>query len=111
MRHEALKNLLELNGSVSSLVEAVQAFPWDADAALVTFTRAHMRAALQKYRDKALDAEQLEDWANAIECREDVGFEAGYEDMLQEAIFQLANPLLTLAVTDESARLLVAKLA
>ncbi len=111
MNHAAFQNSLELNGNVNSLVEALRAFPWDADAVLITLTRGHMRAALQKYRNHTLDAAQLEDWANAIECREDIDFEAGYEDTLQQAIFQLANPLLTIPITPQNARLLVAKLA
>jgi len=111
MRYEALQNLLELNGSVSSLVEEIQAYPWDADATLVTFTRNHLLAALQKYLGNIVDAAQLEDWANAIECREDVDFEAGHEDMLREAMFQLANPLLTVPITEHSVQVLMAKMA
>lgn len=81
------------------------------NAALVTFTRNHLLAALQKYLGSMVDAAQLEDWANAIECREDIDFEAGHEDMLQQAIFQLANPLLTVPITEHSVQVLMEKMA
>ncbi len=110
MHRAALQNLLELNGNVNSLVKALRAYPWDADAVLITLTRGHIRAALQIYLNHKLDAQQLEGWANAVECREDIDFEAGHENMLREVIFQLANPLLTIPITPQNARLLVAKL-
>ncbi|GMO37880.1 hypothetical protein [Bradyrhizobium sp. TM233] len=30
-----------------------------------------------------------------MECREDIGFEAGFEDVIDAAIFDLANPILS----------------
>jgi hypothetical protein len=64
----------------------------------------------------SISAADVEDWANAVEGREDVGREAGYESLLNDAIFELANPMLHEPLTREhkdrlSARLLEPKAA
>ena len=41
--------------------------------------------------DKKISFLELEEWANLIECREDIGFE---DEKTQEMIFKLANPYL-----------------
>jgi hypothetical protein len=44
---------------------------------------------LKKCRDGLISYEDLENWADAIELRDDIGFEA---DEMLEIIFELANP-------------------
>ncbi len=53
-----------------------------------------------------LNAAQIEEWANALECRGDVGFLPEKQSAIREAIFQLANPLLNKPITPDLAKLL-----
>jgi hypothetical protein len=50
-------------------------------------------------------------WAEALEGREDVGFEDGHEEKLKQFIFELANPELCESVTPVRAATLRADLA
>jgi hypothetical protein len=47
------------------------------------------------------DAEQ---WANAVEGRDDIGFEQGYEELLRTFVFEVANPVLAEPITENYAR-------
>lgn len=101
-RTEILSKLLAYQTPLDELTRLLQQFPWDCDAELVVLTPDHVRHVLQRYLVGELNEQQLEDWANAIESREDIGFLPGYEDALSDAIHQLANPLLTHPITPAS---------
>ena len=47
---------------------------------------------LRKYKSGEVSEQQLEEWANFIECRDDIGFEESREETLREIIYWLANP-------------------
>ncbi len=46
---------------------------------------------------------EMETWADAIEGREDIGFEPGHEETLSQFVFETANPCLAEDLTDRSA--------
>ncbi|CAN5477952.1 hypothetical protein BH10ACI2_BH10ACI2_16600 [soil metagenome] len=48
-----------------------------------------------------IDLNELEDWANAIECRDDLDFE---NDGLKELVHAMANPLLLGVLSLEKVR-------
>lgn len=103
-RTEILSKLLAYQTPLDELTQLLQQFPWDCDAELVVLTPDHVRHIINRYLSGELNAQQLEDWANAIESREDIGFLPGYEDALGDVIHQLANPLLTQPITSLSAQ-------
>jgi len=94
-RQQALKNLIACDQTVQKLVDDLRVFGWDSDRALIILTRADMALILNRYSKNTLDGGELEAWANAIEGREDIDYEPGYEAPISEIIHQLANPLLT----------------
>ncbi|QUY42578.1 hypothetical protein [Acaryochloris marina] len=75
-----------------SVLSELKEYPWDCDKELVTITKAHICTVLAAFREKRLTAEQVRDWANRIEGRDDIGYELGFEGAVNEAIFCLANP-------------------
>lgn len=77
----------ELSRSLSHL-------KWDSDDELVDLHRAHVSHALSAYMQGELDASEIETWANAVEGRDDIGREEGFELLLNDAIHCLANPVL-----------------
>lgn len=68
---------------------------WDSDRQLVILKRQDVAAILERYLANELSAADVEDWANALENREDLGYEQGSKDLLSLVIEELANPLLT----------------
>jgi len=107
MRKNALENLINFNKDITNLTNNLQSFPWDSDVTLVTLTRVHIKEVLRRYLANELNEKQLECWANAIEGREDIAFETKNKDTIQNAIHQLANPLLTVPISITSARKLL----
>ena len=81
-----------LRAPVGSAIARLGAFPWDSDVHLVVLTRHHVQAVLAAYLDGSLDEDDCESWAFALECRDDVGFEPGFEQLLKEFLFEVATP-------------------
>ncbi len=91
-RKSCLSNLLNIEKDVRQLKEELSHFPWDAPEELIVLERGHLEKAINKYLIGQLEENDLVDWANLIELREDIGYEAEYEDLLKDLIFRLANP-------------------
>lgn len=94
-RRETLLFLLGFDRPLEEIRGDLASFSWDSDEPVVTLDRAIVSQILRRYLQGALSATELEDWANAIEGREDIGLEGGYEEILKDLIFELANPSLT----------------
>ncbi|TAE33706.1 MAG: hypothetical protein EAY65_04215 [Alphaproteobacteria bacterium] len=103
-RSQALNDLLEYNQPIDWITTALKKFPWDSDTIYAVLTRTHIITVLQRYLDATLCEHRVETWANAVEGRDDIAWEQGYEELLQETIHQLANPLLTLSLTQNAAK-------
>jgi len=65
-------------------------------------------AVLNRFLTGDISETEVEGWANAIECREDIAFLQ--PSLVAETILALANPLLTRPLTRQSASQLVAAL-
>jgi len=55
--------------------------------------RRHIAAALRRYADGQLTGAAIENWANAIEGRDDIGYEP--RSTVGRLLHELANPVLT----------------
>jgi len=108
-RKQILESLIS-GTATKSQSQDLSAYPWDVEEALVTLTRSHIIAMLDRYLAGEVSAGGIEDWANAIEGRDDIEFHEPYEKAILEAIHELANPLLTVPLTEASAIVLRAKL-
>lgn len=75
-------------------LQRLHSFGWDSDKTLVVLTTGDARAVLGRYVSGDLSVDDLVEWANQIEAREDIGFETGHEQALDNLIFELANPTL-----------------
>lgn len=94
-RRATLLNLIELRVPLTAALNAVRRLLWDSDAELVILRVADVRHALTEFRDERLTANDIEQWAEAVEGREDIGFEPGQEDRLKHFLFEAANPELS----------------
>ena len=108
-RAETLKALLNLNMPIEKITATLSKFDWDSDE-LVVIEVGHIKRVLERYISGEFNEAVIENWANAVECRDDVGFSGEDEDEIEGLIHELANPNLTQRLTLERARILVRKL-
>ncbi|MGB7069313.1 MAG: hypothetical protein WBD22_07445 [Pyrinomonadaceae bacterium] len=99
-RKEILIDLVKNNGDVFGLVQELAQYPWDAESSLYTINAEDISKMLARYSQSIIAAKTLEDWANAIEGRDDLGFEG---EEIQEIISQIANPVLFGHISKEKA--------
>jgi hypothetical protein len=102
-RTQVLQDLLMLRTPVPEAAQRLKEIPWDSDVGLVTLTRTDGRRLLDAYLDGSLGDEAVEQWANAIEGRDDIEMEEGYEALLKDFVFELATPEITRRITRSTA--------
>ncbi|MGH3623468.1 MAG: hypothetical protein ACRDQ5_17000 [Sciscionella sp.] len=90
-RAHALDDLVHLRVPVAEAIAALGRFPWDSDTELVTLDADALAHVLDRFLEGSLLPQALEDWANAVEGRDDIAFSS---DDLIDHIAELANPLL-----------------
>ena len=106
-RRAALEDLITLRQPLAAVAARLARYPWDSEVELVTLLPEHISGVLARFCAGEIAAGDVEDWANAIECREDIAL-AGAP--VEHAVFQLANPIITEPITLASAASLVAAL-
>lgn len=88
MRQDILSDIILLKGNLEHLETELSQFPWDSEVELYECKIEHFRLAIEKCLANEISFSELTDWANIIECRDDVGFET---EVLQQHISDLAN--------------------
>lgn len=91
-RLEVLQALINLSSDVDLVAQDLQGIPWDSDEELLVFRAGHVVNVLDRFLLGELTELDIEKWANLIEGREDLGFEAESKLKLEQWIFQAANP-------------------
>jgi len=97
-RTELLKDLVLLQGKIEILKKDLSNFPWDSEMPLYSISIEDFIYVLKKSINDEIDFETLISWANALECRDDLGFK---NEALQEFVFELANPEINGEITKE----------
>jgi hypothetical protein len=103
-RIQALRDLIEFREPIAVTINRLRRFPWDSDTELATLTRNDLIRILDAYLAGKLSDADVEEWAEALEGRDDIGYESQQGDVLREIIFELANPLLTTPIEPAQAR-------
>jgi hypothetical protein len=93
-RARVLHALLAFQRPLDEILREFARFSWDADEALVTLTTRHVVGMLHRFVRGEVSAKTVEDWANAIEGRDDIAIGESASGILAEAMFALANPAL-----------------
>lgn len=99
-RQECLRDLVRLAAPLDRLRGELAQHPWDSPVPFVTLCAGDVVRVLDRFLKGELTASAVEEWADALEMREDVTFE---KELVKEAIFDLANPVLQGALTLEVA--------
>jgi hypothetical protein len=93
MRQQALSSLIHFDAPLASIEAELAALGWGAEP-VAMLMREHITAVLQRFVSGEIDAATVEAWANLVEGREDIQFEPGREQIVLDAIHDLANPVL-----------------
>lgn len=86
-----LLDLVHFKNNIDTLKNMLSQIGFDSETELVSMSKDDIAEILQRSLDKKISFLELEEWANLIECREDIGFD---DEKTQEMIFKLANPYL-----------------
>ncbi len=110
-RVELLNKLITMQGSVDTLVKNLEKYGWDVFDELVLFEKKHILNVLRAYLEGKITELEVENWANAIECREDIEIEICSKELINEILYELANPYLTKKITKDRAKALYMQLS
>ena len=86
-----LSSLIAFDRPLVALRFAVEELDPQADV-VVALRRQDIAAVLQRFLAGELEAAEVAAWAELVECREDVEFEARHEEAVADALFDLGNP-------------------
>jgi hypothetical protein len=102
-RYDALRDLIAAREPIEQTLGHLRTFPWDSERVLVVLDRSGVAGVLRRYLRAELSAEQCVAWADAIEARDDIGFEPDWVELLKQFIFELANPELAGQLSHDAA--------
>jgi hypothetical protein len=106
-RTNALLALLSFDRPLEVLLRDLHRISWESETELVVLQGSQIQAVLERYISGDLSSRAVEDWANAIETREDVGFTTSD---LKDIIFELANPEICAKIAPGLAENLIARI-
>ena len=69
-----LRDLVEFNDSINNLEKRVSFLTWDISEDHVFLNKNNILKVLEKFQDGYLTDNEVERWANLIECREGIFF-------------------------------------
>lgn len=88
-RSEAVRDLIACRMPLRRSIARVIEFPWDSEVELARLGMSDVVAVLRRYVAGELSAREVEDWAFALEGRDDVAYAS---PNLAEVLFQLSTP-------------------
>lgn len=106
-RFDVLRDLVAFSKPTSVLVDSLSKFDWDYEAQPLIVTASQIREVLKRFLAGEYSAQELEGWANLIECREDLEFEEKKREGIANVIYCLANPVLEGEITADSCKALI----
>ncbi|HTA27583.1 MAG TPA: hypothetical protein VK809_07340 [Bacteroidia bacterium] len=93
-RDLVIKSLIEINADINTLIQELSKYPWDSEP-LITLSLRHVKNALYQYLQGNISALELENWANAVEMRDDIEYEYGNEKTISKVLSELSNPVIS----------------
>jgi len=109
-RENTLKNLVEFSKPIVELSNDLSNLTWDYEGEPFTVYAYQILEVLNRYISADLSSEEIENWANLIECREDIEFEKAEQTILENIIYQLANPTLEGEITPDMGKEIISRI-
>lgn len=95
----ALQALLDFNLPLTTTKSHIARFPFESQTILLPLEPKHLTHALSLFINNEITASDLEDWANAIEVRDDIQAYDSRDPRVSAILFDLANPVLQGPIT------------
>ncbi|NPD47902.1 hypothetical protein [Lentimicrobium sp. S6] len=106
-RKKILQDLINYNKNIIDLQMELSLYERDVSEPLITIFKESFSIVLNKYLANEISTTNLIDWANTIECRDDLEFES---ESLQEVLFLFSSPEINGEITKEYVNRILAKL-
>ncbi len=90
-RMELLEDLVVMKQPIDETLVELSKYSWDSEGIYYIILKKHVVHILELALNGKVTYGIIDDWANAIECREDLDFES---EQLKEVVEELANPVL-----------------
>jgi|SRR5690554_4289933 hypothetical protein len=97
-RKDILIDLVFLKANLSELQNELAQYSWDIEEPILVISKQDFANVLQRCIESEITFDDLTNWANAIECRDDLDFEA---EEMQEIVFELSSPEINGEITKE----------
>jgi predicted AlkP superfamily pyrophosphatase or phosphodiesterase len=110
-RLDVVSSLVTFSKPLEEISNELSIFDWDYEGESLIVKSDEIIEVLRRYISGEINAEEIEGWANLIECREDIVFEAEKESELEDVIYRLANPLLEEPISVSLCKQFVANLS
>lgn len=107
-RADILNDLVSFNKSLPSLKNELSKYSWDVEEPYLVITKPQFLKVLKKCLEQQITLQDLENWSNLIECRDDLDFE---NEELQEIIFEFASPEINGEITKERLQEMIKELS
>lgn len=86
-----LTDIVQIRSDLNSLNAELNEYPWDSEKGLIVIPKEDFIHVFNRAIAGEITFDTVEEWANIIECRDDVDYEL---HMMEDLIFELANPYL-----------------
>ena len=106
-RKDILTDLICFNGNLTELQSELSQYSWDVEEPILIIGKSDFSNVIKKCVDGKITFGELENWANAIECRDDLDFEV---EEIQEIIFELASPEINGEITKQRLKEIIKEL-
>jgi hypothetical protein len=106
-RVDLLLQLIEASIPIPKAISCLAGLSWDTETDIVELTAEHCSNVISRFIKGAILGAEVEAWANAIECREDVKFKSS---LVGEVLHELANPALTYQLSQGRGEALLSRL-
>lgn len=108
-RKEILNHLIKFDLPLNDIQNQLADYEWESEE-LILFKKDHLRLVLKKYVEGLISSSSIEQWANIIECREDISYFEPDSQLMKEIIYILANPDISERLTKKNACKFIEKL-
>ncbi|MHC1550352.1 hypothetical protein [Phyllobacterium sp. K27] len=98
MRLAIVERLIRFSQPIATSLEHLSRFDWDYNGEPYVIFEDHVISVLRRFLNDELNAQDVANWADALEVREDVVFDETTE-WTQETIHLLSNPMINGEIT------------
>lgn len=101
-RLSAVRDLITMQDTLSNCRLRLAQYPWDFEGQPVILTRSDVEAVLKSFLEGKVRADDIEEWADLLEVREDFDYEEGHCEWLNFVLWRLSDQQLNGLISEEA---------